>query len=131
MLKNLKPIAPEKLLEQVAQLKYGGFRLVTLSCSELDTHTVAILYHFDRNLQLTHLRMEVPKETVVPSISHIFASAYLVETEIQDLFQIAFSNLSIDFKGTLLLEKSLRNGPFRRYTIADADAAPASDAESD
>ncbi|MEZ4576436.1 MAG: NADH-quinone oxidoreductase subunit C [Desulfobacterales bacterium] len=66
---------------------------------------------FPRDYELTHFRVNVPKNIAVPSISHIYACAFLAENEIQDLFNISFTNLSIDFKRTLFLENGIRSGP--------------------
>lgn len=121
MLENIISVAPEALLDEVAKIKFAGYKLVTLSCVELDASLIDILYHFDRESQLRHFRVSAPRNTEIPSISHIFPAAFLVENEIQDLFNISFSNLSIDFKRTLFLENGIKLGPLCRYST---DASP-------
>lgn len=117
MLENVVSVTPDTLLGETAKIKFEAAKFITLTCVELDAHTVDILYHFDRDYTFTHFRLTVPKETVVPSISHIFAAAFLAENEIQDLFNVNFSNLSIDFKRTLFLENGIKSGPLCRYTV--------------
>ena len=60
-----------------------------------------ILYHFDKNLQMAHLRLTVTKDTPIPSITPVFLAAFLVENEIQDMFGLHFEGLPINFNRTL------------------------------
>ena len=101
------------------KIKIAGYKFVTLSCVELDADTVDILYHFDSDYRLTHLRLTVSKDAELPSISHIYPSAFLAENEIQDLFNVTFTNLPIDYKHTLFLDKEIKSGPLCRYTVTD------------
>lgn len=127
MLENVVSVTPETLLNETAKIKFTGCRLITLSCVELNATDIEILYHFDREFQLMHFRLSISRDTVAPSISHIFPAAFLAENEIQDLFNITFSNLSIDFKRTLFLENGTKLGPLCRYSTAaqpQPEAAP-------
>ena len=130
MLENVISVTPEALLDEAAKIRFAGYKLVTLSCVELDASTVDILYHFDREFQLRHFRVSTPRNTVIPSISPIFPAAFLVENEIQDLFNIAFSDLSIDFKRTLFLENGTKLGPLCRYSTAEPPQAETATSES-
>ena len=85
------------MLGETARLKAEGYRLVTLSCVEKDETQVDILYHFDKNLQMAHLRLTVTKDTPIPSITPVFLAAFLVENEIQDMFGLHFEGLPINF----------------------------------
>ena len=69
MREEIMAVSAEALVGEVAKLKVLGYRLVTLSCTELDAATVDVLYHFDKDLQLKHLRLTAPKSAPVPSIS--------------------------------------------------------------
>jgi len=130
MLENVISVAPEALLDEAAKIKFQGYKLVTVSCVELDASTIDILYHFDQEFQLKHFRVSAPREMVIPSISHIFPASFLVENEIQDLFNITFSNLSIDFKRTLFLENGIKSGPLCRYTLDSPQPPETAAAES-
>ena len=63
------PISPDHIVGETARLKVEGFRFVTISCVETDHTRFDLLYHFDNNFQLTHLRLTLCKETAVPSIA--------------------------------------------------------------
>jgi ech hydrogenase subunit D len=108
------------ILGEAARAKAEGYRLVTLTCVELDATSVDLLYHFDRNFELKHLRLTVPKDALVPSITPIYFAAFLVENEIQDLFGVRFQGLVIDYDRTLYLDEEVRTAPpFCRYVVND------------
>lgn len=107
----------ETLVGDVARVKVEGHRFVTLTCVEVDETTLEILYHFDHDLRLKHLRLRFPKGSSVPSISPVYFAAVLVENEIQDLFGVRFEGLPIDYQGTFYLEEEARRTPFCRYSI--------------
>ena len=130
MLENVLPVTLETLLDEAAKIKFSGYKLVTLSWVERDPATVEVLYHFDRDFQLKHLRLSTPRDAAIPSISSIFSAAFLVENEIQDLFGLSFNGLIIDFKRTLLLENGTRLGPLCRYSTAGPAPAETTAPES-
>jgi ech hydrogenase subunit D len=117
MIEQVIAVSPENVVGETAKMKVEGYRFVTLSCVEIDETMVDILYHFDRALQLKHLRMTVPKDTLVPSISPVYFAAFLVENEIQDLFGIRFQGLAIDYDRTLYLEAEVKKTPFCKYVV--------------
>ena len=117
MIGQVIAISPENVVGETAKMKVEGYRFVTLSCVEIDETTVDILYHFDREFQLKHLRLTVPKEAPVPSISPVYFAAFLVENEIQDLFGIRFQGLAIDYGRTLYLEEDVKKTPFCKYVV--------------
>lgn len=115
MLENTKAITVETLVGEVARLKAEGYRMVTLTCVEQDESSLEVLYHFDRDLELNHLRLTVARETIVPSISSLFFAAFLVENEIQDLFGLRFHGLALDYQGSLYLDEEVGKAPFCRF----------------
>ena len=117
MREEMIPVDAGTLIGEVAKLKVRGYRFVTLSCTEIDARYLDILYHFDKDLTLIHLRMRAEKSTPVPSISHVYFSALLVENEIQDFFGIFFEGLAVDYRGTLYLEEEVMKAPFCRFSV--------------
>ncbi|MFH0998886.1 MAG: NADH-quinone oxidoreductase subunit C [Pseudomonadota bacterium] len=117
MIGQVIAVSPENVVGETAKMKVEGYRFVTLSCVEIDETTVDILYHFDRAFQLKHLRLTVPKEAPVPSISPVYFAAFLVENEIQDLFGIRFQGLVIDYDRTLYLDEDVKQTPFCKYVV--------------
>ena len=117
MREAILPVQADALVGETAKLKVQGYRLVTLSCTELDETTIDILYHFDKDLELKHLRLTARKGEPVPSISPVYFAALLVENEIQDFFGLAFDGLAVDFKGTLYLEEEAVKTPYCRFSL--------------
>jgi ech hydrogenase subunit D len=127
MREEITAVSAEALVGEVAKLKVLGYRLVTLSCTELDAATLDVLYHFDKNLDLKHLRLTVPKSEKVPSISPVYFAALLVENEIQDFFGLRFEGLLVDYQGMLYLEEEAIKTPYCRFSLrtAEKDKDPA------
>ena len=120
MREEIVPVSAEALVGEVAKLKVQGYRLVTLSCTELDETTLDILYHFDKDLGLKHLRLTAAKSSPVPSISPVYFAALLVENEIQDFFGLRFEGLLVDYQGTLYLEEEALKTPYCRFSLRTA-----------
>ena len=99
---------------RIEHLKAQGYRFVTITCVGVTEGRAELLYHFDRELRLLHLRLRADAGGPLPSISSIFFAAYLVENEIQDHFGLSFSGLTPDYKGTLYLEEDKGEPPFLR-----------------
>ncbi|MCF8029193.1 MAG: NADH-quinone oxidoreductase subunit C [Desulfobacteraceae bacterium] len=116
----------DQLLGEAAKLQVEGYRYVALTAVEIDGQTVELIYHFDLNLGMRHLRLSVQKGTRVPSITPVYLAAFLAENEIQDLFGVVFSGLAVDFKGTLYTENEMRGRvPFCRYTVVGSEKGEA------
>ncbi|MDP3430287.1 MAG: hypothetical protein Q8R89_08160, partial [Desulfomicrobium sp.] len=60
-----KNVEKNQLTAEVQALKNGGQRLLTMTCVDLG-ESFDLLYHFDLDLQMTHLRLTVPKGESVP-----------------------------------------------------------------
>ena len=103
----------DTLLSQAAIRKLEGCRFVTATCLNA-ADGFEILYHFDKNYQLTTLRLHVGPDQVVPSITGTYLAAVLIENEIKDFFGISFVGLATDFQGRLLLTESAPRTPMKK-----------------
>jgi ech hydrogenase subunit D len=110
-------VSADTILGEAAKSKAEGYRLVTLTCVELDETSVDLLYHFDRDFELRHLRLTVAKDALLPSISPVYFAAFLVENEIQDLFGLRFQGLVVDYGRTLYFDEEVREAPFCRFVV--------------
>jgi ech hydrogenase subunit D len=110
-----KAITPEQIVPE-AQAKFDdGYRLVGITVLAADEQHVELLYHYDKGKDMVHLRAKIQKDIPIPSISGVYFCALLVENEVQDLFDVGFGGLVLDFKRTLLLSedtKKVVNAPF-------------------
>ena len=113
MLTNVTEIPVTRLHGEVWALKQQGYRLVTLTCCDLgDAHD--ILYHFDKDYTLKHLRLRLPRGESLPSITDLFFAAVLVENEIQDLFGVTVSGMVVDYKGRFILAEGAPVAPLNK-----------------
>lgn len=113
MLENVTPVPVESIQAEVWKMKADGYRFVTMTCcDEGEAHDV--LYHFDKEYALKHLRVKVPKGTALPSVSGIFFAALLTENEMQDLLGVKVSGLLIDFAGRFLLAEGAPVAPLNK-----------------
>lgn len=116
-----KEVNEDNLLQEVALLRQQGHRMITLTCLDTgDGHD--ILYHFDLNHQMTHLRFHLPPGKTLRSICNLYPAAMIVENEIKDHFGIEVSGLSIDFKGRLMLTENAPRAPMNKRCGMDIDA---------
>lgn len=118
MLFEYKVITPETLAAEVQSLADEGWRLVTMSQTVVDENTLALYYHFDKELKMTHLRMDVDKNAAIPSISDIYFCAVLIENETQDQFGVHFEGLPLDYQGGFYLEGEVTHAPYFTMTTA-------------
>ncbi|GAB1410156.1 NADH-quinone oxidoreductase subunit C [Desulfovibrionales bacterium] len=113
-----KTITKNQLVSEVQGLKNNGFRFVTMSCVDLGD-SLDLLYHFELNMQLTHLRLTTPKGENTPSISGVYFAALLIENETKDHFGANFDGLVLDFGGHLYLEEEVQRFPFCKVSVSD------------
>ncbi len=94
-------IPVEELLDRASRMRQQGYRLVQIGATRLPEH-VELTYSFDRDRQLTNLRLQVSAaEARVPSISSLYWCAFLYENEIHDLFNVQVDGMAVDFHGHL------------------------------
>ena len=117
-----KNVEKNQLVAEVQALKNAGQRLLTMTSVDLG-ESFDLLYHFDLDLRMTHLRLTVPKGEAVPSISGIYFAALVIENEIQDLFGIKFERLALDFGGNFYLEEEVKKYPFCKVTVGKTETA--------
>ena len=133
MLTNVTEITLPQLHPEVWSLKNTGHRFVTMTCTDLgEAHDV--LYHFDKDYELRHLRLRLPRGEALPSISPLFFAAVVVENEMQDLFGITVSGMAVDYKGRFILSEGAPLAPLNKPVGIGIDIrakAPAPAAEGE
>lgn len=115
-------LTPETLPAEVQAMKDRGLRFMTMTCVQTGPEAFDLLYHFDRDLELEHLRLAVTAGRTVPSISSVYLAAFLVENEIQDQFGLTFEGLAIDYQGKLYLDPEAGRAPFCTMSVKAADS---------
>lgn len=117
MINNLEVLNAETIPNRVHELSDEGYRFVTMTCCSNKDGTFDIFYSFDKELKLANLKMTVPPNTGVQSISQTYLCAAFVENEISELFGIPFTGLAIDYGGKFILSEGAPDAPFGRGIV--------------
>ena len=95
---KITTIEKEALKDKAVRFRNSGWRLSAISATALEAFE--LLYSFEKDYEMESLRLIVPRDKAeIPSLSAIYANAFLYENEIHDLFGINVTGLSIDYKG--------------------------------
>ena len=91
----ITPVANADLLGVIRGMKKEGFRLVQI-CATKVSEGFEILYSFDKDHELTNLKLTIPEEEEVQSITGEYWGAFIYENEMHDLFGIKIINNELD-----------------------------------
>lgn len=91
---------PDLLIARVDKLRKAGYRLGQ-ACVVTKAGAFDVVYSFARDLDLVNLRLAVPEDGEVESITSIYPYAFLYENEMRDLFGLRVNNIVVDFEGSL------------------------------
>ena len=69
-----------------------------IGCTKTDV--LELNYSFDKDCNFVNLRITISSaDTEIPSVSHVYWSAFIYENEISDLYRIKIKDMAIDYKG--------------------------------
>lgn len=86
------------LVDKAKVLFFDKYRLAQICCTK--SVNFEIIYSFAKDAELVNYKLVFPDNAIViPSISPVYAIAFLYENEIKDLFGFKFSDLSLDYNG--------------------------------
>lgn len=113
---NTAEVRPDEVITLSRVLKDEGFRFITMSSTELE-ESICVLYHFDKDLELRNLKVDVPKGSKIGSIASVYSCAFLVENEIKEHFGVDFDGIPLDFQGMLYNDEEVQRTPFCKISI--------------
>jgi ech hydrogenase subunit D len=126
---TIVPVGIGPLLTEVDALRSSGWRLVQILCVG-NADGAELSYSFGSGLELRSLRVEVPAETPLPSITSLFPGAFLYENEIRDLFGVRIERIRSDWEGNVYDVAGGADGarPFSKVTVKaiSSEEGPAS-----
>jgi ech hydrogenase subunit D len=99
-LAETRSIPASDLPETARRLRDEGWRFVTATAVP-EPEGWMLLYHFEREERLCHVRTRVASDEPVPAIDDAFPGAFLVENEMSELQGVRVSGMSIDYGGRL------------------------------
>ena len=94
----ITPVANVDLLSVVRGMKKDGYRLLQI-CATKVSEGFEILYSFDKEHELTNLKLTIPEEEEVQSVTGEYWGAFIYENEMHDLFGIKIVNNELDYGG--------------------------------
>ena len=109
MLDNEKNITKDNLLSESKKLYETGARFVIATCVDIGDK-FEMIYHFDKELKLTNLRLQFGYDEEIPSISTVFPAALLIESEVTDHFGAKIKGIAPG----LILAKDSPKMPMRK-----------------
>jgi len=94
------------LLSKVKNLKEKDARFITITTNDLNDKEVELIYHFEVDKQVSSIRLLAEKGKPIQSITSLYLASFIAENELQDLFDLRFEDLAVDFEGEMLKEAS-------------------------
>jgi len=101
---NLIKVDKSTIVGEGKKLLDAGAKFVTAVCNDLDTELeVTYFFSSNRGTEMKGLRLAVPKDEVVPSLSGNTLSVVLIENELQELFGLKVDGIAINYGGHMML----------------------------
>lgn len=91
-------IEPIYLVEKVQDLKADGYRLGQIHCTKVE-EGFELTYSFDKEHVLLNLRLVIPEEEEIMSVTGVYWSAFIYENEMQDLFGVKIKHMALNYGG--------------------------------
>ena len=82
---NIFKIDKVNLMTAIMKKRNNNWRLGQICCSYLDG-IYDVTYSFVNYYELEHIRLQIPEDEELPSISRIYSEAILYENEMKELF---------------------------------------------
>ena len=116
------PTETSELLEKAAQFKKEGYRMTQILCTRV-AEGYELTYSFDKDYEMTNLRLMVPEDGSVMSVTSQYWYAFVWENEIHDLFGLDVKLIApeVDYGGKFFhLAKPM---PWHEFANAKQPAA--------
>ncbi len=110
---NVQVVEKEHLRQRVEELAAQGMRFITATCID-NGERFDVYYHFDHNLELTHLLVTIDRDEALPSITPVYFCAFVAENEMKDLFGLRVDGLNVDYQGRMLVSEEVPAPPMRK-----------------
>ena len=98
---DFRPLALDKLLDTCKEYKEKGYRFDQLLPKLERDNTITLIYTFVMGEEIVNFKIGgiIKDETVVPSVTELFISAFVFENEAQELYGVNIEGNVLDFKG--------------------------------
>ena len=93
-------VNPESIIDESQKLKFNGYHLMQ-QCATRIPDGYELIYSFGKELEVKQLKITLPEENEISSITSIFPCAFIYENEMHDLFGVKVKMRNIDYEGKL------------------------------
>ena len=93
-------VNPDNIIDESQKLKFAGYHLIQ-QCATRVPDAYELIYTFGKELGMKNLKITLPEDQEISSITSIFPCAFIYENEMHDLFGVQIKMINIDFEGKL------------------------------
>lgn len=93
-------VNPESVIDEAQKLKFAGYHLIQ-QCATRIPDAYELIYTFGKELEMKNLKIVLPQDKEISSITSIFPCAFIYENEMHDLFGVDIKMINIDYEGKL------------------------------
>ena len=93
-------VDPKSIIDESQKLKFAGYHLIQ-QCATRIPDAYELIYSFGKELEMKNLKITLPEDQEISSITSIFPCAFIYENEMHDLFGVQIKMINIDFEGKL------------------------------
>lgn len=97
---SAEPILVGDLLDKSIELRTKGWRLCQI-LSVCKGKGYELLYTFAKDYEMLNFCLTIDENTVVPSITPVYACAFLYENEITELFGVNIEGIQVSYERKL------------------------------
>ena len=93
-------VDPKSVIDESQKLKFAGYHLIQ-QCATRIPDAYELIYSFGKDLEMKNLKITLPEDQEISSITSIYPCAFIYENEMHDLFGVQIKMINIDYKGKL------------------------------
>ena len=93
-------VNPESVIDEAQKLNFNGYHLMQ-QCATRIPEGYELIYSFGKYLEVKQLKITLPEDQEISSITSIYPCAFVYENEMHDLFGVNIKMINIDFEGKL------------------------------
>ena len=93
-------VDPKSVIDESQKLKFAGYHLIQ-QCATRVPDAYELIYTFGKELEMKNLKMVLPEDQEISSITSIYPCAFIYENEMHDLFGVQIKMINIDYEGKL------------------------------
>ena len=98
LVQEFHPLETGMIYETAKDRKAEGYRLVQI-CASVVPEGYELLYTYDLDHVLLNYKVTMPVDEEIMSITGVYWSAFVFENELQDLFDVKFKHMDLNYGG--------------------------------